>query len=121
MMITRFEDMEAWKGARKLAQAVSHETRTRSRFPDYDLVRQIRRCAISVMANIVEGFDAGTKGEFIRFLRMAFRSGSELQSHLYVALDESYLDTQTFDRLYGQVRSVKGMIGGFIRYLRTRS
>lgn len=81
-------------------------------------MRQIRRCTISVMANIVEGFDAGTRPEFVRFLRIALRSGSELQSHLYVALDEHYFDSRTFDSLYADVRNVKALIGGFIRYLR---
>jgi len=70
------------------------------------------------MANIAEGFDAGTKPEFIRFLRIALRSGSELQSHLYAALDDQLLDSRTFDALYAQARTVKSLIGGFIRYLR---
>jgi four helix bundle protein len=118
MKITRFEDIEAWKAARRLAHAVSQVTRFPRRIPDHDLVRQMRRCAVSIMANIVEGFDAGSRREFVRFLRIALRSGSELQSHLYVALDEGHLDSPAFDGLYSQVRAVKGMIGGFIRYLR---
>ena len=118
MKITRFEDIEAWKAARKLAQSVSQSTRIRNRFPDRDLMRQIRRCTISVMANIVEGYDSGTRAEFVRFLRIALRSGSELQSHLYVALDEHYLDLRAFEALYSDVRIVKSLIGGFIRYLR---
>jgi four helix bundle protein len=39
------------------------------------------------MANIAEGFDAGSDAEFIRFLGYARRSASEVQSHLYIALD----------------------------------
>jgi len=70
------------------------------------------------MANIAEGFDAGTDPEFIRFLRIACRSMSELQSHLYVALDERYIDPPTFDALYAQARETKAIMGGFMRYLR---
>ena len=72
------------------------------------------------MANIAEGFDAGTRPEFVRFLRIALRSGSELQSHLYVALDEHLVDSKTFDSLYADVRTVKSLIGGFIRCLRSK-
>src|SRR5688500_4771079 len=118
MKITRFEDMDAWKAARRLRTAVSQETRIPHRFADRDLVRQIRQCTRSMMANMAEGFDSGTPAEFARVLRIALRSGSELQSHLYIALDEQLLTTRTFDALYSQVRSVKALTGGFIRYLR---
>lgn len=73
------------------------------------------------MANIAEGFDAGSDAEFQRFLRMAQRSASEVQSHLYVALDRNYLDSRGFDTMYGQARQLKRLIGGFIRYLRGAS
>ena len=118
MKITRFEDIEGWKASRQLAKAVSQVTRNRKRPWDPFLVRQIRKCPCSMMANIAEGFDAGTDGEFVRFLRISYRSGSELQSHLYLALDELYVDQLEFDRLYGQAREAKAMIGGFMRYLK---
>jgi four helix bundle protein len=69
------------------------------------------------MANVAEGFDSGTDREFIRFLRIAYRSCTELQSHLYVALDDGVLAQPVFDALYGQAREVKATIGGFMRYL----
>jgi four helix bundle protein len=82
MKITRFEDIEGWKAARKLTQALSRLTRNGAGWRDYFLAGQVRRCGISAMANIAEGFDSGTNREFIRFLRISFRSASELQSHL---------------------------------------
>jgi four helix bundle protein len=71
------------------------------------------------MANIAEGFDAGSNQEFQRFLLYSLRSSSEVQSHLYVALDQGYLDDKGFALLYGRSRSVKNLIGGFRRYLRS--
>jgi hypothetical protein len=50
-------------------------------------VGAVASAAASVMANIAEGFDAGSDAEFIRFLGYARRSASEVQSHLYIALD----------------------------------
>lgn len=43
------------------------------------------------MHNIAEGFDSGMDAEFIRFLKMARRSASEVQSELYLALDRKYI------------------------------
>ena len=69
------------------------------------------------MANIAEGYDAGSDREFIRFLRFAKRSASEFQSHLYAALDSRQCSQAQFDDLYNQAAETKRLIGGFIRYL----
>jgi len=119
MKIEAFEDIEAWKAARTLSRAVHEATRARPPAMDEDLKRQMRKAAISSMANIAEGFDAGTDPEFVRFLRMARRSATEVQSHLYVALDEKYVKKEQFGPLYAQAKKVKELIGGFIRYLRS--
>jgi four helix bundle protein len=123
MRITRFEDIEGWKSSRTLAQDLSGLTRKGAWSRDFFLASQVRRCALSGMANIAEGFDAGSNREFVRFLRIAYRSMSELQSHLYAALDEGYVDKRTFDRLYVQAKRTKSQVGGFIGYLKncTRS
>jgi four helix bundle protein len=85
---------------------------------DYRLRDQLQGSAISVMSNIAEGFDAGGDAEFIRFLGYARRSASELQSQLYIALDQNYIDQQQFSRIYRQAVETKRLIGGFIRYLK---
>lgn len=70
------------------------------------------------MANIAEGFDGRSTQEFIRFLGYAFRSATEVQSHLYVALDQDYLVKDEFANLYQQAVETKKLINGFIRYLK---
>jgi four helix bundle protein len=71
------------------------------------------------MANIAEGFDSRSNSEFIQFLYYALRSASELQSHFYVALDQSYLTEPKFGEIYEQTGKAKSMIFRFIDYLRT--
>jgi len=70
------------------------------------------------MHNIVEGFDAGTNPEFIRFLRMARRSASEVQSQLYLALDRHYITEDELRKAYNIATEVKKLINGMIGYLR---
>jgi len=116
--IERFEDIEAWKAARSLAGAVYGLTRKPALSRDFGLRDQMRRSAVSVMANIAEGFDSRSTQEFLRFLGYAYRSTSELQSHLYVVLDQGCLDDDSFDVLYLQASTVQRLLNGFIRYLK---
>lgn len=117
--IEKFEDIEAWKEARELTEEVYRITKTKAFDRDIGLREQLRRAAVSVMANIAEGFDCGSDREFVKFLGYSMRSASELQSHLYVALDQKYLSRESFSRLYMRSTKVKNLIGGFIRYLRS--
>ncbi len=84
MKIERFEDIEAWQLARELTRKVYRLTKKPGFTKDYGLKRQIQDAAGSSMHNIAEGFDSETNAEFIRFLRYAKRSCTEVQSELYV-------------------------------------
>jgi len=116
--ITRFEDIDAWKEARELVQRIYQVSENGGLAKDFGLRDQMRRAGVSVMANVAEGFDSQSDSEFIQFLIYARRSASEVQSHLYVALDQGYITQQGFDDLYDRAVAVKNLIGGFIRYLR---
>jgi len=115
--IERFEDIQGWQAARELTQMVYAVSKRGAFARDYRLRDQIHGSAISVMSNIAEGFDASTDREFIRFLGYARRSASELQSQIYIALDQDYISQEEFNRIYAQATKTKRLIGGFIRYL----
>ncbi len=118
MKIERFEDIEAWQLARELTRKVYRLTK-KSRFAqDYGLKKQIRDAAGSSMHNIAEGFDSETNREFIRFLRYSKRSCTEVQSELYVALDEEYISPNEFKDVYEQARRTRAAVRGFINYLK---
>ncbi|NWK55187.1 four helix bundle protein [Verrucomicrobiaceae bacterium N1E253] len=117
MSITKFEDITAWQKARELTGKIYEQTQSPEFRKDFGLVDQIRRASGSIMHNIAEGFDAGSNKEFVRFLRYSFRSASEVQSQLYIALDAGFISAENFDQLYQQVVEVKKLLGGFIKYL----
>lgn len=73
------------------------------------------------MHNIAEGFDAGSNFEFIRFLKYARRSASEVQSELYLALDRKYITQPQFQTAYEKATDVKKLLDSFIKYLKTAS
>ena len=82
LKIERFEDIEAWQLARELTRKVYDLTKKSKFARDFGLKGQIQDAAGSSMHNIAEGFDSETTSEFIRFLRYAKRSCTEVQSEL---------------------------------------
>ena len=117
MKIERFEDIEAWQLARELTRKVYQLTKKPRFARDFGLKGQIQDAAGSSMHNIAEGFDSETNPEFIRFLRYAKRSCTEVQSELYVALDQQYITSQEFQDVYDHAGRTRATIRGFIKYL----
>ena len=118
MKIIRFENVDAWKKARELTKMVYAMTARQGFAKDFGLRDQIQRAAVSIMSNIAEGFDAGSDKAFANFLQYSYRSASEVQSLLYVALDSAYIDEPDFQNCFSQASETKRMIGGFIKYLK---
>jgi four helix bundle protein len=117
MRIERFEDIEAWQLARELTRMIYNLTRKPKFARDFGLTGQIQDAAGSTMHNIAEGFDSETNPEFIRFLRYAKRSCTEVQSELYVSLDQQYITNSEFQDAYDHAGRTRAAIRGFIKYL----
>lgn len=118
MKIERFEDIEGWKEARILVNMifkVIKESKLLQR--DFRFKDQLTSSAISIMANIAEGFSRRSNKEFIQFLFIAKGSTSEFQSHLYVALDQDIISKDKFSEIYQQSDKVARFISSFITYL----
>jgi four helix bundle protein len=110
--IERFEDLIAWQKARELTREVYRATRRGSFARDFALTTQIQRAAVSIMANIAEGFERGGRGEFHQFLSTAKASCAEVRSHLYAAFDAEHLSHADFKRLMQCAEELSRIIGG---------
>jgi four helix bundle protein len=116
--IERFEDVKAWQEARALVRIIYDATKSNKNFAgDYRFTGQIQGAAVSVMSNIAEGFSRRTTKEFIQFLFIAKGSAAEVQSQLYVALDQGYINEVKFNELYTKSDEVARLTSGFIHYL----
>ena len=110
--VERFEDLIAWQKARKLSAEIYRVSAQGDFSKDFGLKDQIRRAVVSVMSNIAEGFDRGSRGEFHQFLVVAKASCAEVRSQLYVALDVGYIDQETFDIVNSSTSELSRIIGG---------
>lgn len=116
--IQKFEDIEAWKEARRLVNLIYNISEKKEFAKDLSLKNQIRSASVSIMSNIAEGFDRSSDREFIQFLVIARASAAEVKSQLHIALDRGYIDHGDFETIFEHANSVVNLINGFIRYLR---
>lgn len=116
--IKKFEEIEAWQRACELVNNIYAITANESMNKDFALKGQLARAVISIMANIAEGFGRKSEKEFANFLNIAHASATEVQSHLYIALDQNYIDSPTSTKLPEECGEISKMILGFQNYLR---
>ncbi len=116
--VKRFEDLYAWQQARELVKLVYNVCRP---WKDYSLKDQIQRAAVSVLSNLAEGFERGTKDELIAFWYIARGSCGEVRAQLYVGLDQEMIDKKTFDLLYDKADYTSRLIAKLIAGYKQRS
>ena len=115
--IEKFEDILAWKEARKLNNNIFEIAKKLERQKEYALSDQIKRAAISIMANIAEGFSRKTKKDFAHFLFIAKASATEVQSLSYILLDQNYISNSEFQSIYEKSDHIQRLLSNFIKYL----
>ena len=118
--IKKFQDFECWKQARILTRQVYKVTKREKFKRDIRLASQIQSASGSVMANIAEGFIRRSNKEFIQFLFIAMSSAAEVQSHLYIALDQEYINKNEFNEIFDQAKKTSIIISGLLKYLLTK-
>ncbi len=107
-----FTDLVAWQKSRAMVKEVYRSSAAMPDSERFGLTNQMRRAAVSVPANIAEGYGRGSRIEYVRFLRIARGSLAELQTHLFIAHDLGMLKTDVqLDELVAETaRVLQGLI-----------
>jgi len=115
--VNRFEELDCWKEAREFVKLIYGLTKKNAFRKDFELVSQLRRSAVSTMANIAEGFHRNSNRDFMKFLDYSRASIAESISHCYVALDQRYIDEEEMALVNEQANGVWKKVNAFIAYL----
>ena len=113
-----FEDLHIFLEARRLTADLWKITRTRPFSTDRVLVNQIRRAGLSVVSNIAEGFERGSRAEFGRFLKIAKGSCGEVRAQMQVAMDQSYISKQECEAFCSAAKRISASLSSLAQYLK---
>jgi four helix bundle protein len=110
-----FKDLEVWRTARELRHELYKMAKGLPDIEKFGLASQIRRAAVSVTANIAEGFGRFGYQENAQMCRQARGSLYELRDHLTTCVDEGYFGSAEAERLDALIQSVTRLVNGYLR------
>jgi len=110
-----FKDLEVWKTARELRRELYKMAEGLPDIEKFSLASQIRRAAVSVTANIAEGYGRFGYQENAQMCRQARGSLYELRDHVTTCVDEGYLGSAEGKRLDTLIQSVTRLLNGYLR------
>jgi len=118
-MAKQFEDLYCWQISHELVNLI-YQITSSPNFKDFSLKDQIRRAVVSVLSNIAEGFERGTRDEFLYFLYIAKGSCGEVRSQLYIALDQKFVTQDEFNNAYEKSKQVSAVLYKFIEGFKSK-
>jgi len=116
-MARDYRKIKAWQLADELALLVYKATKEFPKSKIWGLTSQMRRAAVSVPANIVEGSARRNRNEYLQFLYIAISSLAELNYYIRFTKELRYLDTNGYEELWAKSQEGLRMLQGLISYI----
>ncbi len=113
--IRSFTDLHAWQAAHKFVVQIYKITNNFPKDEQFELVRQLRRAAVSITSNIAEGFSRTSYKEKMQFYATSLGSLTEAQNQILIARDVGYLSAMQFDELAAYSVTVSKLTNGLIK------
>jgi len=118
MSFQDYTKLDVWISARKVTNLIYNTTKTFPNSEQFGLTNQMRRCAVSIPSNIAEGCGRNTtKGKLV-FFYISRGSLFELETQLYISLDQNFIDEIVFNTLLEEIQTSKKLLNGFINYFK---
>lgn len=115
-----FRKLHVWNDARLLVKEIYILSEDLPITEKFGFISQIRRCVISIPANIAEGSAKDSEKDFIRFLQISLGSSYELESHLILCGDLKLLPENKLSLVIEKVQILQKRISAFINHNRAK-
>jgi four helix bundle protein len=108
-----FQELDAWKAAHTFVLEVYKYSELFPKGEIFGLVSQFRRAAVSIAANIAEGYIRKSKIEKLRFYNISQSSIEECQYYIILSSDLKYITQEQYDKLNELIDSVRKLINNY--------
>ena len=115
-----YKKLVVYQKAKELVISIYRTTKSYPKTETYTLVPQMRRAAISILANIVEGYAKESSAEYARFLTISIGSLTELEVYLDISLDLGFIREVDFKKLENLIQQTKRLLYGSRKAVRAR-
>ncbi len=109
-----FEKLEVWRRSARLSVEIY---RSLQGCRDYGFKDQLSRASLSIPSNIAEGYERGSRREYVRFLNIAKGSCAELRTQLYIGIEAGLLDKKVAAEQVQETGEISRMLQGLINKL----
>lgn len=113
--ISSYKELIVWQKSIQLVVKIYNITKD---FPDnekFNLISQINRAAVSIPANIAEGYGRNSSKNYIQFLRIARGSLQELETLFVIAKRLDYIDLENFEIVSEEITEIHKILNGLIK------
>ncbi|MFA5877343.1 MAG: four helix bundle protein [Candidatus Paceibacterota bacterium] len=112
-----YKDLIVWQKSITLVTAVYLLTENFPKSELFGLTSQMRRSAVSIPANLAEGYSRKHRGEYVQFARIAYGSGAELETHLIITQNLKLADSSRIQEIQDMLDEVMRMLNKLISSL----
>jgi len=113
--ISTFQDLKVWQKSHQLTLQIYKITEKFPKIEIYGLANQIRRAAVSVASNIVEGFERRGTKDGLHFYNIADGSLEEVKYQLLLAKDLDYINGESYEEVVNLAEEVSKMLNSWIK------
>lgn len=113
-MTTRFEDVIAWQKARMFINHVYNVTQSFPPIEKYGLTSQFQRAAVSIAANIAEGYKRMGKDDKLRFYNYSQGSLEECRCYIYLSMDFNYISSDEASKMIDEIEETSKILNSYI-------
>lgn len=110
-----FQNILAWQKAYDFVLDVYKYTKSFPESEKYGLISQFQRAAVSIIANIAEGYKKIGKADKLRFMNISQGSLEECRCYVILSRDLGYIDNEVYNILYSKIEEASKLLNGYCK------
>ena len=112
-----YKELIVWQKSRKLVKLAYQVTEPFPKGELFGLTSQIRRAAVSIPANLAEGYTRKHRKEYIQFVRVAYASGAELETLFVLSSDLGFIKLAELEEIQALLDEIMRMLNKLVSTL----